>query len=457
MDGFAGMSGVSSLDRALSDNQPTPHNHRDAITHKRYLSYDDIMDHRYTGDIRAISTEYIAIGHERKEEILVPSRDIVTKIPFHSTPLTREATNRAFYDFKERLYEMGFGEQAEAALVQTQCESVENAVTFILNNLDVVYHRFAVNVHDERSALIPSSSLSSSSSTHYYPRRSAARVLVTQHDAQDVCSICGRTYEQHLIDEQGDKITAASIAVVSEANPNAMTEEHKYNDVHIRIASNATATDMDMDHLQYSSLLPAHDGATHQCLVCFDERPVDTFRSTECGHDFYCRQCLTEHYRVKINDGDVLKVKCIDPSCDREIREDEILHFLVDDDELRAKFEKFKRRKLLMLNENARFCPKADCEGCMIGSRIQTKLQCPICSTTVCFNCGKLWHGYFTRCSTAAHGANDEMDQKFFAWEVNKDVKKCPKCKFRIEKNEGLCHSANAIHMHAYISDMWTF
>mmetsp|Transcript_11180 Transcript_11180/g.16989 ORF Transcript_11180/g.16989 Transcript_11180/m.16989 type:complete len:163 (+) Transcript_11180:29-517(+) len=162
MDGFAGMSGVSSLDRALSDNQPTPHNHRDAITHKRYLSYDDIMDHRYTGDIRAISTEYIAIGHERKEEILVPSRDIVTKIPFHSTPLTREATNRAFYDFKERLYEMGFGEQAEAALVQTQCESVENAVTFILNNLDVVYHRFAVNVHDERSALIPSSSSSSS-------------------------------------------------------------------------------------------------------------------------------------------------------------------------------------------------------------------------------------------------------------------------------------------------------
>ena len=135
-----------------------------------------------------------------------------------------------------------------------------------------------------------------------------------------------------------------------------------------------------------------------------------------------------------------MKVKCIDPKCEREIKEEEILEFLVDE-ELKQKFRKFKRQKLLMLNENARFCPVADCEGYMIGSRLKPKLECPECKTQICFNCSKPWHGYWTKCSSAQNAENtDKDDQAFYQWELNKDVKKCPKCKYRIEKNEGCNH-----------------
>ena len=133
-------------------------------------------------------------------------------------------------------------------------------------------------------------------------------------------------------------------------------------------------------------------------------------------------------------------MKCIDPNCEREIQEDEILGFLTDD-ALKQKFRKFKRQKLLMLNENVRFCPTVDCEGTMIGSRLKPKLECPECKTQICFNCGKLWHGYFNKCSSAQNAADMEEDEvKFYQWELNKDVKKCPKCKMRIEKNEGLLY-----------------
>ena len=135
-----------------------------------------------------------------------------------------------------------------------------------------------------------------------------------------------------------------------------------------------------------------------------------------------------------------MKVKCIDPKCEREIKEEEIMEFLTDE-AIKEKFRKFKRQKLLMLNENARFCPVIDCEGYMIGSRLKPKLECPECKFVICFDCSKPWHGYFTKCSSAQNAENmDEDDKKYHQWELNKDVKKCPKCRMRIEKNEGCNH-----------------
>ena len=137
-------------------------------------------------------------------------------------------------------------------------------------------------------------------------------------------------------------------------------------------------------------------------------------------------------HRVKTKDGDVLKVSCIDPNCDREIPEEECRQFLTDP-EILAKYEKFRREKLIMLNPNARFCPKPDCPGHMTGSRWNPRLVCPICSEEVCFNCGQRWHGYFVGC-------NQNVDIGYSRWAINKDVQKCPKCRIRIEKAEGCNH-----------------
>ena len=312
--------------------------------------------------------------------------------------MTVEATNNPFHSFRETLNEMGFSEQAEAALVHTQCEAVEHAVTFILHNMGAIWHRF----------------------------EGGSGASIGQ-----ICSLCNEPYDHHLVDADGNKVAIG----LNEENYNhedAVVLEEGYgddgDDESVQIVINGKPANSigslwaergassrnelaAIDFLEsikksesaisaLSALEPAptYDGPTEQCLICFDEKPIDYFSKTECGHDLYCKECLTEHYRVKTKDGDVLKVKCIDPRCEREIKEEEILSFLCDD-EIREKFIKFKRRKLLMLNENARFCPAADCEGFMIGSRIKPKLECPECGTAVCFNCSKLWHGYFTKCS----------------------------------------------------------
>ena len=325
----------------------------------------------------------------------------------------------------ERLNEMGFVEQAEAAVVHTQCESVENAVAFILTNIDCIYHRFGVVDHNSKSALNGPS-----------------------NDRETrLCTVCGCAFDEHLIDENGEKI---GIGLLDEENYNHFDDEYsvsahvdlcaneQMNHENEQIKSQKIKAVIERSESKMESSILKHDGPTDQCLICFDEKPISHFSETECGHSNYCNECLTHHYKVKTKDGDVLKVKCIDPNCDREIKEDEIMKFLTDD-ALKEKFRKFKRQKLLMLNENARFCPTANCEGYMIGSRLKPKLECPECKTKICFNCSKPWHGYFTKCSSA-QDTDHEMTEKFYAWESNKDVKKCPKCKMRIEKNAGCNH-----------------
>ena len=94
-------------------------------------------------------------SNEVTEEVVVPSRDVLMKIPFYTTPLTIESTNNAFRDFMVRLNEMGFVEEAEAALVATNAESVESAVEFIMNNPMRVFHRFVPSEQEEDGGVYP--------------------------------------------------------------------------------------------------------------------------------------------------------------------------------------------------------------------------------------------------------------------------------------------------------------
>ena len=295
--------------------------------HKRYHSHDDIMDDNINklGDfpgfsIREISKEVLLYKtehgkHDKEEEIVVPARNNLVKMPFYSTPLTIESTNNAFFDFKERLIEMGFIEQAEAALVHTKCESVEAAVSFILMNFDAIYHRF------ERAE------------NGNFTKNLASINEINQLDDDgnikaNNCSHCAQPYDQHLIDENGAKIQIG----MNENNYNHdedyqigiydigdydigdydIDEEFMPDDsVKIEVFSNDRMIKMDMNSLREviqkaeSDLepQPVYDGPTQECLICFDAKPVDYFTKTECGHDHYCKECLTQHYKVKTKDG----------------------------------------------------------------------------------------------------------------------------------------------------------
>jgi len=309
-------------------------------------------------------------------------------------------------------------------LVVTNAESIEAALDFIENHRDDMYHRFE---SDKNSNDNPDSLLS-----------------ISIHNELNVCcSRCGFKKRDHIIDEEGNAI----LTVDDDIKPSpldgletlieqrqikliagedlAMRREMKVQSEAVGILEKA------MTIADTTGSSPETTGPTAKCHICLDDVPLSMFHEAPCGHN-YCKTCLQSHYRVKTKDGDVLKVSCIDPDCERLIEPDEILTFLTDPD-LKAKFLKFREEKLAMLTPNLRFCCKPDCPGKMTGSRIQRKLTCPVCSTQICFNCSQPWHGYFVGC-------NQNVDIGFSKWALNKDVQKCPKCRMGIEKDDGCNH-----------------
>lgn len=121
------------------------------------------------------------------EEVIVPPRKVLMKMPFYSTPQSLEATNNAYREFAARLTEMGYGEQAEAALVATNAESVEAALDFIENHPEAMYHRFEADksLNDNPDSLL-------SISIH--------------SEANMLCIRCGMKRSEHIIDEKGNAI-----------------------------------------------------------------------------------------------------------------------------------------------------------------------------------------------------------------------------------------------------------
>lgn len=171
------------------------------------------------------------------------------------------------------------------------------------------------------------------------------------------------------------------------------------------------------------------------CGICFDDMDKSNIFLAPCHH-YYCKNCLRSHYRVKIMDGDVLRLPCpyvneANQHCEREIEEEEILALC--DEEMKSKYKKFKDSKLIQLNPNARFCPKPGCEGWSIGSKWKPKLTCSNCDYVYCWNCTNRWHGYFSRCVQTHDGA-------FIAFTMGKDIQRCPKCRVNIWKNDGCNH-----------------
>eukprot|EP01083_Nonionella_stella_P032433 88790_1 len=387
-------------------------------------------------EIKLISNEWIMqrTHHEIKEEVVVPARNVLIKMPFYTTPQTIEATNNAFRDFMVRLNEMGFVQEAETALVATHAESVEAAVEFIMNNPSGLFHRFAsklagTNDNEEKD-------------------EHGEQLLSIATDAEcSLCIKCGLAKHEHIIDEKGDKIDGElkgefvygdlNGRVSMSMNTKQQREQQKStlkDMIEQRVKSMAIVEEEEKEKetaKEEEEVKDKASGERETCSICFVDRELDMFYRSVCGHN-YCKICLQTHYKIKTKDGDVLKLSCIDPKCKRLIEEDEILNFLIDED-VRLKFIKFRQNKLLQLNPNARFCCKPDCEGTMIGSRINRKLTCPICATAICFNCSQPWHGIFVGC-------NQNIDIGYTKWALNKDVQKCPKCRMGIEKEDGCNH-----------------
>lgn len=98
------------------------------------------------------------------------------------------------------------------------------------------------------------------------------------------------------------------------------------------------------------------------CPICFDMFERNNMATLEkCKHDPICFNCMAQHLRVKILDGKVLGIKCLDYQCDRTFSPAEVQKFT--NTQLFEKYQQFKLNIEIELDPNRMWCPTPGCSS----------------------------------------------------------------------------------------------
>ena len=168
-----------------------------------------------------------------------------------------------------------------------------------------------------------------------------------------------------------------------------------------------------------------------ECNICMEKFPTSEIKENilSCGH-FCCSDCWLNYFKNLIIEAKVDQIKCINYSCKVIIPEKFILNHIKEDQTLKDKYNKFKFRIEIIKDENKNPCPHPDCESFLEKSKETKYVKC------------KNGHEYCFDCLKPPHGTKAclSLESKFFICQNKNNVKKCPKCKIFIEKNEGCNH-----------------
>ena len=169
------------------------------------------------------------------------------------------------------------------------------------------------------------------------------------------------------------------------------------------------------------------------CLICGEALTDEEMSNNllECRH-FFCDDCYYEFIKEKINSNFIEGIKCPDKFCEIKLYDDFIENKLYKDIPLLEKYMKLKEKRQLMLDPNIQLCPFPDCDSYAKKESNSNYVSCIKYHHKFCFNCLKDWHGD-KKCE-------NKLDKSFENWRDSDNVKRCPKCKYFIEKNEGCNH-----------------
>ncbi|VFQ83758.1 unnamed protein product [Cuscuta campestris] len=176
------------------------------------------------------------------------------------------------------------------------------------------------------------------------------------------------------------------------------------------------------------------------CGICMDRKPGgEMFRNNSCRHT-YCTECIGRHVAVKIQEN-ISSVRCPDVSCPGTIDPHLCRPILP-----REVFERWEDAicESLVLGSERFYCPYADCSAMMVddGGEAVTASECPNCRRLFCAQCRVAWHagldcGEFRVLNADERGRDDVM---MLGLAKEKQWRRCPFCKFFVEKKSGCLH-----------------
>lgn len=197
-----------------------------------------------------------------------------------------------------------------------------------------------------------------------------------------------------------------------------------------------------VEHLDADS--PLTSSITVSCDICIEDVTVVKATRMECGH-FFCNECWTEHFIVKINEGQSRRIRCMAHKCNA-ICDETVVRNLVSirHPDLAEKFDRFLLESYIEDNKMVKWCPSTP--HCGNAIRVQDDQFCEVecsCGLQFCFSCLSeahspcsclMWKLWCKKCRDESETVN---------W-ITVHTKPCPKCHKPVEKNGG-CNLVSCI------------
>ncbi|CDP07582.1 unnamed protein product [Coffea canephora] len=173
------------------------------------------------------------------------------------------------------------------------------------------------------------------------------------------------------------------------------------------------------------------------CQICFEDVHANESTIMDCGHCF-CNNCWTEHFIVKINEGQSRRITCMAHEC-YAICDEENVRNLVSgrDPHVAEKFGRFLLESYIEDNKKVKWCPSVP--HCGNAIRVECDEYCEVqcaCGVQFCFSCSSeahspcsclMWKLWTKKCQDESETVN---------W-IKVNTKYCPKCYKPVEKNGG--------------------
>lgn len=185
------------------------------------------------------------------------------------------------------------------------------------------------------------------------------------------------------------------------------------------------------------------------CEICLDlKTESEIFRSVKhCYHSF-CLDCIGYYVADKLGQN-IIHIRCPDPGCTG----------LLEPQNCRTAVAErlLNQWEAALSNDKNTNCPFRDCSAPLVvsggdGDQLVAAAECPQCHRPFCRRCRVAWHGGCKCKSTnkrkrSTKGKNigrkhyDKcMDRKFKSHVKKEKLKRCPGCKFYVEKRDGCEH-----------------
>lgn len=168
------------------------------------------------------------------------------------------------------------------------------------------------------------------------------------------------------------------------------------------------------------------------CVICMENMEPKEIRRLRppCKH-VICFECIYGYLEDKIKEASVVEISCFAYQCKEILSHEYIIDKIKDNQELVDKYTQFKKKKEIQNDPNKKFCPHPNCQSFLpkeIGKKYVTCEE----GHQYCFMCIQPWH--------KGKPCAEIVDKDFQLWAKDKVIKRCPNCKFYIEKNKGCNH-----------------